>query len=49
MLIILILINIKIVARVLMTREDILNLCHSNPELIVDHIESLESELNDAK
>ena len=39
-----------------MKREDILILCHSNPEIIVDHIaslvdhiESLESELNDAK
>jgi transposase len=32
-----------------MMHEDILNLCHSNPEMIVDHIESLESELNDAK
>ena len=32
-----------------MMREGILNLCHSNPEIIVDHIESLETELNDAK
>jgi hypothetical protein len=39
-----------------MKREDILFLCHSNPETIVDlienlndHIESPETELNDVK
>jgi hypothetical protein len=32
-----------------MKREDILFRCHSNLEIIVDHIESLETELNDVK
>ena len=32
-----------------MKREDILFICHSNPEIIVDHIESLETELSDCK
>ena len=56
MLIIFILINIKSLLVFHLKREDILIVCHSNPEIIVnhieslnDHIESLESELNDAK
>ena len=32
-----------------MERDEILFLCHSNPEAIVDHIKSLEIELNDVK
>ena len=32
-----------------MKRKDILFLCYSNPKITVDHIESLETELYDAK
>lgn len=32
-----------------MERDEILFLCHSNPEAIVDHIESLDIELNETK
>lgn len=32
-----------------MEHDEILFLCHSNPEAIVDHIESLEIELNEVK
>ena len=50
MLIIFILVNIKIIHFVFcMERDEILFLCHSNPEAILDHINSLETELNDVK
>jgi hypothetical protein len=49
MLITFILVITKIVTRVLHEREEILFLCHLNPEIIVDSIESLETELNDVK
>jgi hypothetical protein len=49
MLITFILVITKIVNRILHEREEILFLCRSNPEIIVDHIESLETELNDVK
>ncbi|MGA9189424.1 MAG: hypothetical protein WB014_12915 [Methanosarcina sp.] len=32
-----------------MERDEILFLCHSNPEAILDHINSLEIELSDVK
>ena len=32
-----------------MERDEILFIYHSNPEAIVDHLESLEIELNDVK
>lgn len=32
-----------------MERDEILFLCHSNPEAILDHINSLETELSDVK
>lgn len=50
MLIIFILVNIKIIHFVFdMEHDEILFLCHSNPEAIVDRINSLEIELIEVK
>ncbi|KKG07589.1 hypothetical protein EO92_14425 [Methanosarcina sp. 2.H.A.1B.4] len=50
MLLIFILVNTKIINFVFFTgRDDILFLCHSNPEAILDNLKSLEIELNYVK